>query len=331
MRIYVLDDEPIALRGSVKIIQETAPQAQIRGFGRAKAAFKHIKESGEYPDVVFSDIEMPGMSGLDFAVRLKKQCPDTILIFVTAYSQYALEAFRLHVHGYILKPLTEARVREELDYALKRIGKRRSAKLPQGQDQTRGAGADAGAASDKGDQSSVGYKSGKSSGSKKSRESGENDNADEVQDVKAKDRRNASREDKLQVQCFGKFEVYWKGMPLMFSRAQTMELFAYLIDRKGAACTEEEIAGVLWPEEADREEANKDELRSRVRILTGDLRRIFGSIGREDFIIRKDGRIAVRREAIDCDYYRMLAGDMDAVNDFQGEYMTQYSWAEIDV
>ena len=165
MRIYVLDDEPIALRGSVKIIQETAPQAQIRGFGRAKAAFKHIKESGEYPDVVFSDIEMPGMSGLDFAVRLKKQCPDTILIFVTAYSQYALEAFRLHVHGYILKPLTEARVREELDYALIRIGKRRSAKLPQGQHQTREAGADAGAASDKGDQSNGGYKSGERSGS----------------------------------------------------------------------------------------------------------------------------------------------------------------------
>lgn len=329
MRIYVLDDEPIALRGSVKIIQETAPQAQIRGFGRAKAAFKHIKESGEYPDVVFSDIEMPGMSGLDFAVRLKKQCPDTILIFVTAYSQYALEAFRLHVHGYILKPLTEARVREELDYALKRIGKRRSAKLPQGQVQTRGT--KTGAASDKDDQSSGGYRSGESSESKNSRVSGENDTANELQDVKANDRRNSNREDKLQVQCFGKFEVYWKGMPLMFSRAQTMKLFAYLIDRKGAACTEEEIAGVLWPEEAVKEEADKDELRSRVRILTGDLRRIFGSIGREDFIIRQGGRIAVRREAIDCDYYRMLAGDMDAVNDFQGEYMTQYSWAEIDV
>ena len=99
-------------------------------------------------DIVFLDEQMPGMSGLDFAVQLKQLCPDTILIFVTAYSQYALEAFRLHVHGYILKPLTEARVREELDYALKRIGKRRSAKLPQGQDQTRGAGAGAGAASD---------------------------------------------------------------------------------------------------------------------------------------------------------------------------------------
>ena len=41
------------------------------------------------------------------------------------------------------------------------------------------------------------------------------------------------------------------------------------------------------------------------------------------------GRIAIRMEGIDCDYYRMLAGDMDAVNAFHGEYMSQYSWAEI--
>lgn len=318
MRIYVLDDEPIALRGSVKIIQETVPEAEIKGFGRARAAFKHIKESREYPDVVFSDIEMPGMSGLDFAVQLKQLCPDTILIFVTAYSQYALEAFRLHVHGYILKPLTSARVREELDYGLKRlkrIERRRSAELPQEQDQTRVTGA--GPANSNSDQNVA------SDNSDQSAASGN--------DVKVDDRRKRNREEKLQVQCFGKFEVYWRGMPIMFSRAQTMELFAYLIDRKGAACTEEEIAGVLWPEEAGKVKSKNDELKSRVHILTGDLRRIFGSIGREDFIIHQGDKIAVRKEAIDCDYYRMLSGDMDAVNDYQGEYMSQYSWAEIDV
>ena len=318
MRIYVLDDEPIALRGSVKIIQETVPEAEIKGFGRARAAFKHIKESREYPDVVFSDIEMPGMSGLDFAVQLKQLCPDTILIFVTAYSQYALEAFRLHVHGYILKPLTSARVREELDYGLKRlkrIERRRSAELPQEQDQTRVTGA--GPANSNSDQNVA------SDNSDQSAASGN--------DVKVDDRRKRNREEKLQVQCFGKFEVYWRDMPIMFSRAQTMELFAYLIDRKGAACTEEEIAGVLWPEEAGKVKSKNDELKSRVHILTGDLRRIFGSIGREDFIIHQGDKIAVRKEAIDCDYYRMLSGDMDAVNDYQGEYMSQYSWAEIDV
>ena len=336
MRIYVLDDEPIALRGSVKIIQETVPEAEIKGFGRARAAFKHIKESREYPDVVFSDIEMPGMSGLDFAVQLKQLCPDTILIFVTAYSQYALEAFRLHVHGYILKPLTSARVREELDYGLKRlkrIERRRSAELPQEQDQTRVTGA--GPANSNSDQNVASDNSDQSAASGNSDQNVPSDNSDQSaasgNDVKVDDRRKRNREEKLQVQCFGKFEVYWRGMPIMFSRAQTMELFAYLIDRKGAVCTEEEIAGVLWPEEAGKVKSKNDELKSRVHILTGDLRRIFGSIGREDFIIHQGDKIAVRKEAIDCDYYRMLSGDMDAVNDYQGEYMSQYSWAEIDV
>ena len=138
------------------------------------------------------------------------------------------------------------------------------------------------------------------------------------------DRLNANREDKLEVQCFGTFEVIWKGMPLMFSRGQTKELFAYLINRKGAACTSEEIARALWAGEDDMKI-----LISNIRILVSDLKRIFGSIGKEDLLIIQGGRIAIRMEGIDCDYYRMLAGDMDAVNAFHGEYMSQYSWAEI--
>lgn len=46
-------------------------------------------------------------------------------------------------------------------------------------------------------------------------------------------------------------------------------------------------------------------------------------------IIRQRGLVAIRKEKLDCDYYRMLEGDMDAVNAFNGEYMIQYSWAEI--
>ena len=118
MKIYVLDDEPFALRGTIKTIQEVVPEAEVMGFGRAKEAIACASEMDVKPDVVFSDIEMPGISGLDFAVRFKMICPDAKIIFVTAYSQYALEAFRLHVHGYILKPITAERVREELEYAL---------------------------------------------------------------------------------------------------------------------------------------------------------------------------------------------------------------------
>lgn len=331
MIIYVVDDEPIALKRSVKIIQEVESEADVRGFGCAKAVFKQIIDSKEYPDVVFSDIEMPGMSGLEFAVRLKQLCPDTILIFVTAYSQYALDAFRIHVHGYILKPLTEERVREELEYALKVKEKNSSAEFVEDKTQSEGT--------------KEGHVPGnlvdteKTDGSVKKNESVETNNSYEINDFagtinsidsddfrKINSKSNMNREEKLQVQCFGEFEVFWKSMPLMFSRGQTKELLAYLIYRKGAACKEEEIAGILWPEEADMNES-----RSRIRILTSDLKRILGSISREDLLIRRGGQIAIRKEEIDCDYYRMLAGDIDEVNAYHGEYMAQYSWAELDL
>ena len=275
MRIFVVDDEPIALRRSVKVIENVIPDAKICAFESVKDVFRHTEGKAELPDVVFSDIEMPGINGLEFAIRLKKVCPQASMIFVTAYSQYALEAFRLHVHGYILKPLTEDRVREELKYALKD-----------------------GSAGESG--------SSEASGEKR-----------EFSPVK-------ENKEKLAVQCFGYFEVFWQGLPLMFSRRQTKELLAYLINRRGAACTSEEIAAALW-----EDEDNMKNLKSRIRILISDLRKTLESIGMDDMIIRRSGQIAIRREMVDCDYYHMLDGDVDAVNAFQGEYMIQYSWAEM--
>lgn len=310
MKIYVLDDEPIALRGSVKIIKDVQSEAEISGFSSAKRVFSHIKESGEHPDVVFSDIEMPGMSGLEFAVKLKQVCPDTILIFVTAYSQYALDAFRLHVHGYILKPLTKDRVKEELEYALQQNRKAGPEDIDQNDQSCYAVGTKEDQKGEKADQNTD--------------QKGQAEGVDPEELLGMDDWLNANREDKLEVQCFGTFEVIWKGMPLMFSRGQTKELFAYLINRMGAACTSEEIARALWPGEDDLKF-----LISNIRILVSDLKRIFGSIGKEDLLIIQGGRIAIRMEGIDCDYYRMLAGDMDAVNAFHGEYMSQYSWAEI--
>ena len=276
MRIFVLDDEPIALRVSKKIVQEVMPDSQITGFGNADQVFTYVEETGMKPDVVFSDIEMPGMSGLNFAVALKRLCPEAKIIFVTAYSQYALEAFRLHVHGYILKPLTADRVREELEHALEERNSQQQ----------------------------------------------EQEDLSPESDLKQRQR---SIQEHLKIQCFGDFEIYWKNMPLMFGRRQTKELLAFLVDRRGEACTPEEIAQALWKDNVD----DPAGLSAQVRILLKDLNRVLDTIGREDIIISRGGKIAIRKDAIDCDYYRMLAGDMDAVNDYQGEYMDQYSWAEI--
>ena len=49
----------------------------------------------------------------------------------------------------------------------------------------------------------------------------------------------------------------------------------------------------------------------------------------EAVLIRQHQQWAVRQDLLDCDYYRMLAGDMEALNSFRGDYMTRYSWAEL--
>ena len=114
MRIFVIDDEPIVLKASEKVVRRALPEAEVKAFGSSAEALMAMKEPEGYPDVVFSDIEMPGINGLEFAVRLKAISPQTKIIFVTAYSEYALEAFRIHAKGYILKPMNAMRERSPL-------------------------------------------------------------------------------------------------------------------------------------------------------------------------------------------------------------------------
>jgi hypothetical protein len=59
-----------------------------------------------------------------------------------------------------------------------------------------------------------------------------------------------------------------------------------------------------------------------------DLKKTFSEIGAENILIRRRGAIGVDTSRMDCDYYRFLKGDLQAINAFTGEYMRQYSWAE---
>ena len=256
MRIYAIDDEPEVLETLHEAIRTAVPDAEISDFLRCQAALDAAREQGVFPDVVFVDIRMPDMDGLHFATALKKAAPDAQIVFVTAYSEYALEAWRRHVQGYLMKPVTAEDILDAMDHL----------HLPPA----------------------------------------------------------PAPRDKLSVRCFGSFEVFFKDEPLIFTRRQSKELLAFLIDREGAACTNEQIAAALWEDETDTKSAG-----TRIRQLISDLRSTLTKIGMEDVLIRERRQIAVRRSMIDCDYYRMLEGDMTAVNAYRGEYMPEYSWAEL--
>jgi two-component SAPR family response regulator len=130
----------------------------------------------------------------------------------------------------------------------------------------------------------------------------------------------------LRVQTFGNFEVFWGAQPIHFERSKTRELFAYLIDRRGAGSTMGELISVLWEGRPDT-----PGLRSQLRSLITDLRSTLRDLGAEVVIIKGRDYIAVDPARVDCDYYRYLAGEKAVRSAFRGEYMSNYSWAEITV
>ena len=116
MRIFAIDDEPGVLETLHEAIDAAVPGAEIRDFTRGQAALDAVVQEGMIPDIIFSDIRMPGMDGLQLAAAVRKAAPETRIIFVTAYSEYALEAWKSHVHGYVMKPVTAEDIRDAIQH-----------------------------------------------------------------------------------------------------------------------------------------------------------------------------------------------------------------------
>ena len=113
MIILCVDDERLALEGMMSSIRKAEPDAEINGFLSPRDAMDYLKEHSI--DVAFLDIEMGDISGVDFAKKIKKEYPKANIIFTTGYSSYQGEAFAMHASGYILKPVTKAKVEQELE------------------------------------------------------------------------------------------------------------------------------------------------------------------------------------------------------------------------
>jgi two-component system LytT family response regulator len=106
LRVLIVDDEPLARRG-VSLRLRTFPDIEIVGeCGDGKQAVESILELS--PDLVFLDIQMPGMDGFDVLAALGARNLPAV-IFLTAYEQHALRAFEVHALDYLLKPVDDER------------------------------------------------------------------------------------------------------------------------------------------------------------------------------------------------------------------------------
>lgn len=113
MKIIAVDDEQVSLGLLCAEIRKVVPYDEIVTFSLPQDALEYARSNTF--DVAFFDIEMPGMNGIELAKQIKSLQPRTNFIFVTAYTKYALDAVQLHSSGYLLKPVTSAAIKHELD------------------------------------------------------------------------------------------------------------------------------------------------------------------------------------------------------------------------
>lgn len=209
-------------------------------------------------DIIWLDIEMPEMNGLEMAAKIGDIVPDTNVVFVSAHPEYALDAMNLRASGFVVKPATSEQLKGEINNLRYPI---------------------------------------------------------------SKDNKNCL----LQIRCFGNFEAFSKdGKRIRFARSRSKEAFAYLVDRRGAGCTVNELCAVLW---ADR--PTDVNLKSQCRVILSSLRKDLEAVGAEDALVKMWNTWGIDIEKISCDYYDFLRSEAGIENKFQGEYMAQYSWAEM--
>ena len=114
MTIICVDDEKLLMEETVSMCKELPQTDTVQGFSDSHDALDWMRTHS--PDVALLDINMPDMNGLKLAAEIKRISPDTAIIFLTGYSEYALEAFEIHAAGYLLKPVSKERLAAEIAY-----------------------------------------------------------------------------------------------------------------------------------------------------------------------------------------------------------------------
>lgn len=258
MNVFIVDDEKIVLEDTKRSILKALNMVHIEVENLvATQSWKQalILAEDSKPDIAFLDISMPGKTGIDLGKDFQAINPKVNLIYITAYEEYALQAYRMHASGYLLKPVDVDDVIVELN------------NLRHGKEEEKKAS--------------------------------------------------------FRVQCFGNFEVFYEEKAVSFRRQKTKELLAFLIDRKGAAVSAEEICAAIFDGDG-----TEDKHKNTLRVLSMELKQVFENCGIPEAYVHTRNAYSIAPNIIDCDYYDYLKGKPLSAQKYNGEYMKQYSnWA----
>ena len=252
MRVIYVDDEPLAVQKFEIIAKSILDITSLTTFDSALEALAFAKAN--QLDVAFLDIEMPGLRGIDLARELQLLDESIRIIFVTAYDQYALDAFGVDALGYLLKPYNTGMVLKELE--------------------------------------------------------------------KAKRMRAVPRHT-VYIQTIPTFDVYIDGALFPITSPKPKELLALLVDRNGASISSGQALSLLWEDKPD-----DDKTKALYRMTVKRLREILNAAGIDYILSAESSAKFIKPDTFACDYFRFLAGDQETTAKYNGEYMSEYSWAE---
>lgn len=251
MNILYVDDEKPAIHNFQLTTAEFPEIKSLHTFQRGEDALDYIRSHAV--DVAFLDIEMPGLHGIALAKAIKQQNENIRIVFVTAYSQYALDAWRVDASGYLLKPYTAADIRRALAKCAYRP-------LPS---------------------------------------------------------------HRVVIRTIPTLSITVNGLPLHISSGKAREMLALLIDHGERGFTAGEGIAYLWP---DRK--NDSGTQSLLRMTFKRLSAILEEAGAGHILGSEGSRRFLKTDEVDCDLYRILAGDRQAARHYSGEYLREYEWAE---
>jgi DNA-binding LytR/AlgR family response regulator len=124
-QVLVVDDEPLAREVAASLLRRDPEVASVVECGDGLNARQMIEDGR--PDIVFLDVEMPGLGGMELAEHFQSGGP--VVVFITAFSRYAVDAFDLAATDYVLKPYSDERFLEALGRAKRRVRERRLGEL----------------------------------------------------------------------------------------------------------------------------------------------------------------------------------------------------------
>lgn len=128
--VYLAEDEPLARAALAGLLRDVPGWTLIGDADNGEQALRDCLHNP--PDVLFTDIQMPMLGGLELAAALRRDRPGVHVVFITAHDQHAVQAFRLAAVDYLLKPLATSDFRACIDRVEQRVRERRSLPVPDG-------------------------------------------------------------------------------------------------------------------------------------------------------------------------------------------------------